>query len=592
VAPPADNLLEVEGLRVSFATEAGDARVLDGVNLTIRPGEIMGLVGESGCGKTTLANAILGILARNARHEAGSIRFGGEDLLAMPRRRIEDEVRGRRITFIPQDPYGSFNPLFTVGAQVTEVMKWKSPQRAPRSSRGIGGFVSRYPSARRRAEAGAIAQMLRAVQIPDAGAALAKLPHEFSGGQRQRLMIALALLPQPQLVIADEPTTALDVTIQAQILKLLKGLAKKSGISVLFTTHDLGTAYEICDRITVMYAGQEVETASVDDFFRRPHHPYTVRLLESLPRPGRELREIGGEIPGLIRPPAGCRFHPRCARATEVCRTERPPVTALGGGHEVRFHPPSGRIVFEGRDVTGQSAAERRTLAPKLQYCYQDPGNSLDPRWTVRRSLAEPLIVHTQLTPGEREARIATILQQVGLPLTHLDLYPHELSGGQQRRVGLARILTLHPRLVVLDEPTSGLDVSVQASVLKLLRELQRVFSLTYLFISHDLSVVRLMCDRVAVMYAGRIVELAPTEAIFAAAKHPYTQSLLSAIPDIGGRRVTDTFALQGEPPDPTRPPSGCRFRTRCPIAAPVCIETDPPLRPITPGQSAACVLA
>jgi oligopeptide/dipeptide ABC transporter ATP-binding protein len=259
----------------------------------------------------------------------------------------------------------------------------------------------------------------------------------------------------------------------------------------------------------------------------------------------------------------------------------------------VGIHPPGGgRIAFEGKDITGQSAAERRAVAPKLQYCYQDPGNSLDPRWTVRHSLAEPLIVHTALESGERNARIAKIMQQVGLPLTHLDLYPHELSGGQQRRVGLARILTLHPRLVVLDEPTSGLDVSVQASVLKLLRELQRAFSLTYLFISHDLSVVRMMCDRVAVMYLGRIVELAPTEALFAAAKHPYTQSLLSAIPDIGGRRVTDTFTLEGEPPDPARPPSGCRFRTRCPRAAAVCAETDPALRLITPGQSAACVFA
>jgi peptide/nickel transport system ATP-binding protein len=242
VALQGNNLLEVENLRVSFATESGVAKVLDGVNLTIRPGEIMGLVGESGCGKTTLANAILGILARNARNEAGTIRFGGEDLLAMPRRRIEDEVRGRRITFIPQDPYGSFNPLFPIGTQTMEVMKWKSPQRAAGEGRGVAGFFSRYPRARRRADAAAVSQMLRAVQIPDRDAAFVKLPHEFSGGQRQRLMIALALLPRPQLVIADEPTTALDVTIQVQILKLLKQLAKKSGVSVLFTTHDLGTA--------------------------------------------------------------------------------------------------------------------------------------------------------------------------------------------------------------------------------------------------------------------------------------------------------------------------------------------------------------
>jgi oligopeptide transport system ATP-binding protein len=256
------------------------------------------------------------------------------------------------------------------------------------------------------------------------------------------------------------------------------------------------------------------------------------------------------------------------------------------------YRPDGGRIVFEGRDIAGQSASRRRAGAKRLQYCYQDPGNSLDPRWTVRRSLAEPLVVHTALKARERGDRVREIIQQVGLPLTHLDLYPHELSGGQQRRVGLARILTLHPRLVVLDEPTSGLDVSVQAAVLKLLRELQHAFSLTYLFISHDLSVVRIMCDRVAVMYLGRIVEIASTAALFAAAKHPYTQSLLAAIPDIGGRRITDALVLEGEPPDPTRPPSGCHFRTRCPRAAAVCAKTDPALRPIAPGHAAACLFA
>ena len=304
------------------------------------------------------------------------------------------------------------------------------------------------------------------------------------------------------------------------------------------------------------------------------------------------VRNMLGWTTGRLRALDGVSFQVRAGETLGIVGESGCGKSTLGKALVGIHRPSAGRIVFEGRDVIGQSAAERRAVAPKLQYCYQDPGNSLDPRWTVRRSLAEPLVVHTALTPGERDARIREILQQVGLPPTHLDLYPHELSGGQQRRVGLARILTLHPRLVVLDEPTSGLDVSVQASVLKLLRELQRAFSLTYLFISHDLSVVRMMCDRVAVMYSGRIVELAPTETLFAAARHPYTQSLLSAIPDIGGRRVTDTFALEGEPPDPTRPPSGCRFRTRCPIAAPVCAETDPPLRPLAPGQSAACLLA
>ena len=261
---------------------------------------------------------------------------------------------------------------------------------------------------------------------------------------------------------------------------------------------------------------------------------------------------------------------------------------ALVGIHR----PDDGRIVFEGEDITERAAAARGDIAARLQYCHQDPGNSLDPRWTVRRALNEPLVVHTALSAQERAARIRAILQQLGLPQTHLDLYPHELSGGQLRRVGLARILILHPRLVVLDEPTSGLDVSMQATVLKLLRSVQQAFSLTYLFISHDLSVVRMMCDRIAVMYLGRIVELGPAETLFSGAKHPYTQSLLAAIPEIGGRRITESFTLEGEPPDPARPPSGCRFRTRCPRAQAICAETDPQLRPVAAGQSAACLLA
>jgi peptide/nickel transport system ATP-binding protein len=304
------------------------------------------------------------------------------------------------------------------------------------------------------------------------------------------------------------------------------------------------------------------------------------------------VRNMFGWKTGAVRALDGVSFEVRAGETLGIVGESGCGKSTLGKTLVGIHQPEGGRILFEGKDIAGQSAAERRAVVPQLQYCYQDPGNSLDPRWVIRRSLAEPLIVHTALTPGDRNARIGQILQQVGLPLTHLDLYPHELSGGQQRRVGLARILTLHPRLVVLDEPTSGLDVSVQASVLRLLRELQRAFSLTYLFISHDLSVVRTMCDRVAVMYLGRIVELAPTETLFSAPKHPYTQSLLSAIPDIGGRRVTDTFVLEGEPPDPARPPSGCRFRTRCPRAAPVCADTDPALRSIAPGQSAACVFA
>jgi oligopeptide/dipeptide ABC transporter ATP-binding protein len=304
------------------------------------------------------------------------------------------------------------------------------------------------------------------------------------------------------------------------------------------------------------------------------------------------VRNFFGVKTGVVRALDGVSFDVRPGETLGIVGESGCGKSTLGKALVGIHQPDAGRIMFEGEDITAHAAAARGDISARLQYCHQDPGNSLDPRWTVRRSLNEPLIVHTALGAQERATRIRAILQQLGLPPTHLDLYPHELSGGQLRRVGLARILILHPRLVVLDEPTSGLDVSMQAAVLKLLRSVQQAFSLTYLFISHDLSVVRMMCDRIAVMYLGRIVELAPAQVLFAEAKHPYTQSLLATIPQIGGRRITDSFTLEGEPPDPARPPSGCRFRTRCPRAEAICAETDPELRPLAPGQWAACLLA
>jgi peptide/nickel transport system ATP-binding protein len=332
-------LLAVRGLRVDFATDRGPAQVLDGINLDIATGEVVGLVGESGCGKTTLARAILGILPEGAaRIRAGEVRFAGTDLLREHPATVNDRIRGRAITFIPQDPFTSFSPLFPVGAQIMDLMKWKSPRA--RDGDRPSSLFARYPRGRYRADREAVLEILRAVQMPEPARALRRLPHEFSGGQRQRLMIAMALLPQPDLIIADEPTTALDVTIQAQILRLLRALVKERGVSVLFTTHDLGTAHEICDRVVVMYAGQEMEAAPTDTFFGRPAHPYTRRLLASVLGPDGAIRDIPGEVPSLVTPPSGCRFHPRCDYATAECRDQRPALRALASGHDVRCHHP------------------------------------------------------------------------------------------------------------------------------------------------------------------------------------------------------------------------------------------------------------
>lgn len=336
-------LLRVSDLKVSFQTEAGTARVLDGVNLTIDRGQILGLVGESGCGKSTLARAVLGILPKtSAKITDGSIIFDGEDLLGRTESYLARVLRGRRISFVPQDPFSSFSPVFTIGGQIMELMKWKSPEISDNEAASRSILRGRYSRARRRRDAERVMEMLRTVQLPQPEAILKKYPHEVSGGQRQRLMIAMALLTEPELIIADEPTTALDVTIQAQILKLLKRLSAERNVAVLFTTHDLGTAWEICDHIMVMYAGQDVEVAASADFFARPHHPYTNRLLESLPTSSGGLRGIPGSIPGFVSPPSGCRFNPRCDLASDLCRAARPGVTAIGAGHEVRCHHPIG----------------------------------------------------------------------------------------------------------------------------------------------------------------------------------------------------------------------------------------------------------
>lgn len=334
-----DALLSVKSISLGFHGDGGFAHILDGASMSINKGEVVGLVGESGCGKSTLANAILGVLPRTALEiRSGEIDFAGTDMVSTDNAAAQEAIRGRRVTFIPQDPFTSLNPVFTIGQQIDELMKWKSPRRGPGEGR-LPAMLTHYPRKRRRADREKVMEMLNQVQLPRADQLLKKYPHEVSGGQRQRLMIAMALLPEPDLIIADEPTTALDVTIQAQILMLLRQLANDHGVAVMMTTHDLGSAYEICDRITVMYAGQDVETAPVAEFFNRPTHPYTAKLLASRPDGGGGMTGIPGELPSFYAPPPGCRFQTRCNRATEACNV-RPAADTIGPGHVVRcFHP-------------------------------------------------------------------------------------------------------------------------------------------------------------------------------------------------------------------------------------------------------------
>ena len=561
-------LLIVKNLDVGFATDAGLVNVLNKVDFEIMPAEIKGLVGESGSGKTTLARAILGTLPKNsAKISSGIINYGKLDLLKIPEKQLANTFRGKVVTFIPQDPFSSFNPFFTIGSQMMELMKWKSPDRKENM------YFNYYPAARKQSDREKIIELLKKVQLTDTEGILKRYPHEVSGGQRQRLMIAMALLPEPKMIIADEPTTALDVTIQAQILKLLRNLTTERGVSVIFTTHDLGVAYEICDKISVMYQGKIVESADSNKFFNNPKHPYTIKLLKSLPmgkntkssksedikNPILKIDNLSKWFPinnvwkkriGWLKALDNVSLSIRKGEILGIVGESGCGKSTLGktimGIHTLT----NGNISFEGSEIGYMKPSESKNLRRRLQYTYQDPGSSLDPRWKIGKSLSEPLEIHTSLSKIERQQRVEDILKAVNLPITHLDLYPHEISGGQQRRVGLARILTLHPSLVILDEPTSGLDVSVQSTILKLFLDLRKKFNLTYIFISHDLSVVKMFCNRVAVMYFGKVVEINDTQKLFDTPKHPYTKNLLSSIPNIGGKRVIETFKPMEQSPD------------------------------------------
>ena len=662
----AEPLLRVDGLEVRFLSGGRWQPVVEDVSFDIAPGETLGLVGESGCGKTVSSLAVMGLIpSGNGRISAGSVLFRGTDLRRLDAEAVRS-VRGDRIAMVFQEPMTSLNPAFTVGDQIS---------MAVRSHRKV---------AKAQARARAV-EMLDRVGIPDAARRLDDYPHTFSGGMRQRAMIAMALSCQPDLLIADEPTTALDVTVQAQILELLRSLKDETGMGMLFVTHDLGVVAEVCDRVAVMYAGQIVEQAPTEGLFARPRHPYTAALLASMPQkaaPGQPLPVIPGRVPAAGEMPSGCRFRNRCSAAVAACeqvlllseaapgaavrcsryaeldltvraqpasdgalappRPGNPFLVAAGLRKEfpitsgllrrVRGHaravdgvdltvgagetlglvgesgsgkstvarlvlrliePTGGTVTVDGRDLTEARGRTLRSARAGMQMVFQDPYSSLDPRSTVGRSVGEPLEVHLGQRGGARDQRVAELLTLVGIDPQLAGRFPHEFSGGQRQRIAIARALALEPKLLVCDEPVSALDVSTQSQVINLLGELQGRLGLAYLFIAHDLSVVRHISHRIAVMYLGRIVESGPAEEVYRRPTHPYTQGLLSAIPmaDPAAPRRRERIVLLGEMPSASDPPSGCRFRTRCPYVMDVCAGIDPPPFETPSGTTTWCHL-
>jgi len=667
-------LLQIRNLDVTFDTARGQVKALRGVSFDVPRGKIVGVVGESGSGKSTVIWAITRLLSANGRIAGGEIRFDGRNLLAL----TEDEMRafrGQQASIVFQDPMTSQIPVKSYLQQMLDILYRRKDRRAEKIGHGVA--------------------MLRRVGIPDPDQRINQFPHQFSGGMRQRAGIAMALLMNPQLLIADEPTTALDLTMEAQIIHLLRKLQAELQTTILLVSHNLGLIAELCDEIVVMYAGEVMERGDIRSVFARPAHPYTQALIECDParilERSRRLPTIRGDLQDLPAAPAGCVFASRCPHAFDRCWSEKPAAHVLSDGHDARCHlldasgvgrgkPPlaahagtpsattnpgsptrsadplisvrdlcvslpgpgglkallpgrsapmidvlldvnldlhvgetlglvgesgsgkttlgrtilglvrarSGSVKLRGRELIGLSEGQFRPLRGNMAMMFQDPIGSLSPRQSVRSLVLEPFDVHRP--PGiDRDAMADKLADMVNLPRDLLSRYPHQLSGGQARRVGVARALALEPDLIIADEPTAGLDVSVQGEVLNLMCRLQVEHSLSYLIISHNLPVVRHVSDRLAIMYLGRIVEQGDCEAIFRQPAHPYTEALVKGIPrpDPEQRRIL--VSIEGEVPSVARRPSGCEFHTRCPYAQDRCRRELPGETVLADGRHVRC---
>jgi peptide/nickel transport system ATP-binding protein len=536
-------LLEVEDLHVEFPTEGGVVHAVNGVSFALAQGRTLGIVGESGSGKSVCALSAMGLTRAEGARVSGRILFEGVDLLTLPERGMR-ALRGNELAMVFQDPLSSLHPLYRVGAQIVEGI------RAHRE-------VSRRAARERTIE------LLDLVGIPEPSRRVDAYPHELSGGMRQRAMIAMALANEPQLLIADEPTTALDVTVQAQLLALLRRLREELGMALLLVTHDLGVVAEMADEIAVMQAGLVVERGTAEQVLAAPRHPYTQRLVRSMPtldrpherepaaaEPLLQVRDLVKRFPitrGVVFQRQVAHVEAVAGVSFELRRGETLGLVGESGcGKSTTarlllrlLEPTGGEIRFEGRDLAQLRGPALKAARREMQIVFQDPYASLNPRRTAGSIVGEPFAIHG-LHPdrAERRSAVGELLDRVGLRPEHHNRYPHEFSGGERQRIGIARALALRPKLLIADEPVSALDVTIQAQILDLLRELQRELGLTLLLISHDLAVVRQMADRVAVMRAGKIVELAPNETLYSSPTHPYTRELLAAVP--GARRAGD----------------------------------------------------
>lgn len=599
-------LLAVEGVSTSFATYRGLVEAVRDVSFELRRGEMLGIVGETGAGKTVLIQSITNQVRPPGRVTAGRVRFDGIDLLGLDSAGMR-EIRGKRLSFMASNPRTALDPLATIGRQLA---------RALLAHEDLSDEAARAR----------VLEALEAVGLPDVQRRLRAYPHELSVGMAQRVIIAMVLLHKPDIIIADEPTTGLDVTVQRQVLRLFQEIVRDLGCSTLMVTHDLGVVASFCDHLVVMRGGEVVERSDVPSFFRGPTHPYSRQLLDAsllaegvtVPRLSvREPGEADGGAPLLVvrnlvkHFPVGKRLiglpfageHPT-VKAVNGVSFELAPGEALGlvgesGSGKTTvgrlvlglLDPTRGEVVFEGRSTTSLSQRELRPYRQHMQMVFQEPHASLNPTMTVARNIEQPLRLQREprLTAAERRDRVRELIDLVQLRPFQLELHPHHLSSGQAQRVGIARAIATRPRLLVLDEPTSRLDVSVRAEILDLLNRIREELGMACIFISHDLAAVRAVCSRIAIMYLGKIVELGSTEEVFAVQRHPYSKALLDAVlrPEPGA--AASGFELAGEIPSPIDLPAGCTLASRCPLAREGCFGAYPPLDERAPGWFASC---